>query len=172
MNKFCRLHLTMRWASSSLFIPLVCPPLKPSALKPTVSLPDSITLGPHNIPFSDSAMNLGFILDSKLSTKKHVIKICQTAYFELKCISSIRRFLTEDATNTLVTSYMLSRLDYCKCPLMGTPNSVIQPLPKIQNFAARLVLLAPRHHHSTPLLEKLHWLPISERIKYKYSGQF
>ena len=23
------------------------------------------------------------------------------------------------------------------------------------------------HHHSTPLLEKLHWLPISERIKYK-----
>ena len=25
----------------------------------------------------------------------------------------------------------------------------------------------PRHHHSPPLLEKLHWLPISERIKYK-----
>ena len=47
---------------------------------------------------------------------------------------------------------------------MGTPNSVIQPLQKIQNFAARLVLLAPHHHHATPLLEKLHWLPISERI--------
>ena len=48
-------------------------------------------------------------------------------------------------------------------------NSVIKPLQKIQNFAARLVLLAPRHHHSTPLLEKLHWLiiPISEHIKYK-----
>ena len=50
---------------------------------------------------------------------------------------------------------------------MGTPNSVIQPLQIFQNFAARIVLLAPRHHHSTPLLEKLHWLPISERIKYK-----
>ena len=50
---------------------------------------------------------------------------------------------------------------------MGTPNSVIQPLQKIQNFAARLVLLASRHHHATPLLEKLHWLPISECIKYK-----
>ena len=120
-----------------------------SSLKPsTVSLPDSITLGSHNIPFSDSARNLGFILDSKLSMKKHVIKICQTAYFELKRISSIRRFLTEDATKTLVTSYILSRLEYCNCLLMGTPNSVIQPLQKIQNFAARLVLLAPRHHHS------------------------
>ena len=36
-----------------------------------------------------------------------------------------------------------------------------------ENFAARLVLLAPCHHHSTSLLEKLHWLPISERVKYK-----
>ena len=102
-----------------------------------------MTLGSHNIPFSDSARNLGFILDFKLSMKKHVIKICQTAYFELKRISSIRRFLTEDATKTLVTSYILSRLDCCSCLLMGTPNSVIQPLQKIQNFAARLVLLAP-----------------------------
>ena len=83
-------------------------------------------------------------------------------------ISSLsHRFLTEDAAKTLVTSYILSRLDYCNCLLMGTPNSVIQPLQKIQIFAARLVLLAPRHHHSKPLLEKMHWLPISERIKYK-----
>ena len=55
----------------------------------------------------------------------------------------------------LLNSYILSQLDYCNCLLMGTPNSVIQPLQKIQNFAARLVLLAPRHHHATPLLEKL-----------------
>ena len=31
---------------------------------------------------------------------------------------------------------------------MGTPNVVIQPLQKIKNFAARLVLLAPRRHRS------------------------
>ena len=38
-----------------------------SSLKPsTVSLPDSITLGSYNIPFSDSARNLGFILDSEV----------------------------------------------------------------------------------------------------------
>ena len=109
----------------------------------TFGVKRGIIFGSHNIPFSDSARNLGFILDSKLSMKKHTIKICQTAYFEIKRISSIRRFLTEDATKTLVTSYILSRLDYCNCLLMGTPNSVIQPLQKIQNFAARLALLAP-----------------------------
>ena len=59
-----------------------------TSLKPSTDpLPDLITLGSHNIPFSDSAWNLNeFILDSKLSMKKHVIKICQTAYFELKRI--------------------------------------------------------------------------------------
>ena len=129
-------------------------PFSSSFKTSTISLSDSITLGSHNIPFSDSVRNLGFILDSKLSTKKHVTKVCQTAYFELKRICSIRRFLTEDATKTLVTFCILSRLDYCNCLLMGTPHSVVQPLQKIQNFAARLVLLAPRYHHSTPLLEK------------------
>ena len=139
-----------------------------SSSKPAaISLPDSITLGCRNIPFSYSARNLGFILDSELSMKKHVIKICQTAYFELKHISSICRFLTEDAAQTLVTSYILSWLDYCNCLLMGAQNSVVQPLQKVQNFAARLILMAPRHHHSTALLKKLHWLPISECIKYK-----
>ena len=49
-----------------------------------------------------------FVLDSKLSTKKHIIKVCQTAYFELERISSICRFLTEDATKTLVTTATVS----------------------------------------------------------------
>jgi len=139
-----------------------------SSLKPsTISLPGSVTLGSRNIPFSDSARNFGVILDSNLSMKKHIIKICQTAYFKLKCVRSVHRFLIEDAAMTLVTSYILPRLDYSNCFLMGTPNSVTQPLQKIQNFAARLILLAPCYHHSTPFLEKLHWLPISECIKCK-----
>ena len=78
-----------------------------SSSKPAaISLPDSIAVGCHNIPFSDSVRKVGFILDSELSIKKHIIKICQTAYFELKCISSIRRFLTE-ATRTHTSSHGL-----------------------------------------------------------------
>ena len=50
---------------------------------------------------------------------------------------------------------------------MGTPNSVIQPMQKVQNAAARLILTAPRHQHCTSLLQQLRWLPISECIKYK-----
>ena len=50
---------------------------------------------------------------------------------------------------------------------MGTPNSEIQPMQKVQNTAARLILRAPLHQNCAPLLQQLHWLPISERIKYK-----
>ena len=60
-----------------------------SSSKPAaISLPDSITLGCHNISFSDSARNLGFILDSELSIKKHVVSssnvFVQSADFSLK----------------------------------------------------------------------------------------
>ena len=78
------------------------------------------------------------------------------------------------------TKYRLNE-DGCRALIEGgwvkwvcTPNSVIQPLQKIQNFAARLVLSAPRRQHSTPFLEekKMHWLPISERIKYKFASMW
>ena len=99
--------------------------------------------------------------------KQHVMKVCQTACNELKRLSSVRSYRTEDATKKLVTSCVLSRLDYCNSLLTGTPNSVIQPMQKVRNSAARLILRAPRHQHCTPFLQQLHWLPISERIKYK-----
>ena len=41
-----------------------------------------------------------------------------------------------------------------------------KPIQKVQNTAARLILRAPRHHNCTPLQQQLHWLPISEHMKY------
>ena len=108
-----------------------------------------------------------FILDSNLTMKQDVIKICQTAYYELKRINCIRRYLTEDAAKQLVASYGLFRLDCCNSLFMGTPNSVNQPMQKVQNTAARLILRAPCHQNCTPLLQQLHGLLISERLKYK-----
>ena len=42
----------------------------------------------------------------------------------------------------------------------------IQLMQKVQNTAACLIRRAPRHQNCTPLLQQLHWLPVSERIKY------
>ena len=46
-------------------------------------------------------------------------------------------------------------------------KKVIQPLQRVQNSAASLIFRAPFRQPTTPLLYQLHWLPVSERIKYK-----
>ena len=124
------------------------------------SLSDSISLVSCNIQFTRKVRDLGFWLDSDVTTKQHVIKIFQSAYLQLKHISSICQYLTEEATKTLVTSCKLSRLDFCNSLLVATPNSIIQPLQTLQNSAARLVFRSQRTQHCTPLLNKLHCLAI------------
>ena len=75
------------------------------------SLPSSLTLASSDIEFSDTVRDLGVFLDSDLSMKQHVTKVCQLAYMEFRRIAAIRPFLTENATKTLASSYILSRLD-------------------------------------------------------------
>ena len=122
----------------------------------------------YAIPFS--SQNYRINPNTKDETKLTCTNIKYTCWRDGQTDRQINRQkhrLTEDAARQLVTSCVLSRVDYCNSLLMGTPNSVIQPMQKVQNRAARLILRAPRHQNCTPLLQQLHWLPISERIKYK-----
>ena len=81
-------------------------------------------------------------------------------------MSSIRHYLTLDATKTLVSTSILSRLDYCNSLLIGCPQTLLKPL-QVQNSAAKLIYKAKGSTHCTPLLLELHWLPIAQRTKYK-----
>ena len=49
----------------------------------------------------------------------------------------------------------------------GLPSSTIEPLQRVLNAAARLVLNLRPSDHITPALQQLHWLPIESRITYK-----
>ena len=88
-------------------------------------------------------------------------------YFQLRKIGNIRDCLTESVTKTLVTSLILSKLDYCNSLLVGLPIETINRLQTVQNNAARLVFRKRKYDHVTPLLYELHWLPVSKRIDYK-----
>ena len=102
--------------------------------------------------------------------KQQVDKICQTAYFEIRKIGSIRQFLTTEATKILATSLVLSRLDYCNFLLAGIPQKLVSKVQRVMNCAARLVCKAPKREHVTPPprhLVDLHWLCVERRIEYK-----
>ena len=78
----------------------------------------------------------------------------------------MRAQLDRDVTLTLVTSLMLSRLDYCNSVLAGLPASILAPLQRVLHAAARLVNgLRPHDHVSTvsPTLKELHWLAAADQ---------
>ena len=131
------------------------------------NLPISITIGNAQIPFKQSVKNLGFTLDCHLTMNAHVSNIARTFYFELRCLASICRFLTSTATATLVSAFVLSRIDYCNSLLFGSTHDVTPHLQRIQNYAARVILRLPMSSSITTHLRSLHWLPVKVRCTYK-----
>ena len=122
-----------------------------------------------DIPFSQSARNLGFYLDETLSMDAHIKYLCRILLCQLRRNGKkkIRSFLSTDAANKLAVSLILSRLDYCISLLAGIHDNKLNKLQRIQNHAARLVLRQSRHASATALLRTLHWLPVKARIQYK-----
>ena len=108
------------------------------------NLPTSITIGNAQVPFKQSVKNLGFTLDCHLTMNTHVTNIARTCYFELRRLASIRIFLNSTATATLVSAFVLSRIDYCSSLLFGSSHDVTSHLQRIQNYAARVILCLPK----------------------------
>ena len=102
-----------------------------------------------------------------MSFQNHISAVCQSSYFELRKISSIRHYLSFDATKVLMCSLVLSRLDYGNALLAGSFEYLLDRFQKVQNNAARLICKSSKKKHVTPLLKSLHWLPVRSRIKYK-----
>ena len=127
----------------------------------------SIQLGSSTITPSRTARNLGVVMDHQLSFTDHIATTTRSCRFALYNIRKIRPFLSEQATQLLVQALVLSRLDYCNALLAGLPACTIKPLQLIQNAAARVVFNEPKTAHVTPLLIRLHWLPVAARIKFK-----
>ena len=93
--------------------------------------------------------------------------MCKVSSFHLYNIRRIRKYLTNDITQTLVHAFVTARIDYCNSLLFGVPAIYLNKLQRIQNSAARLVCLIPRYNHITPVLYSLHWSPVSFRIDFK-----
>ena len=120
------------------------------------NLPTSITMSNAQVPFRQSVKNLGFTLDCHLTMKAHVSYIARTCYLELRRLASICRFLTSTATATLVSAFVLSRIDYCNSLLFGSTHDVTSHLQRIQNYAARVILRLPKSSNITTHFNSLH----------------
>ena len=127
----------------------------------------SLRVGDCVVRVTDSVRNLGVQFDAEMTMESHVTAVCRSAIFHLRNISRIRRYLTAAATEQIVHAFVTSRLDISNALLYRLPLKQTQRLQKIQNWAARLIDGAMRYSHATPLLKKLHWLPIAVRVELK-----
>ena len=117
---------------------------------------------------SDSARNLGVIFDSGLEFKSHISSICRSSFLQIRQIRQIRSSLDKNSAIILANSLVQSKIDYCNSLLSGLPTISIIRLQRVQNSLARVVCRSSRlQTHSSALLKHLHWLPVSQRIKYK-----
>ena len=128
---------------------------------------ESLELDNCIINFKESVKYLGVNLDQTLSMTKQISSICRSCFLELRKIASIRKYLNKEALTTLVLTKIISQLDYCNSVYYRIPDEQLNRLQRVQNAAARLILGKKKRDHITPLLRKLHWLPVKARCQYK-----
>ena len=91
-----------------------------------------VSISGYDIPFSQSARNLGVFIDETLSMDVHIKYLRRILFCQLRRLGKICPFLSTDAANKLAVSFILTRLDYCNSLLAGLPDNKLNKLQRIQ----------------------------------------
>ena len=116
---------------------------------------------------SYQAKSLGVIIDSDLNFEPQIRNTTRISFYHLRNIAKMQPFLSQTDTERVMHSFITSRLDYGNPLLSNMPKKVVGRLQMVQNAAARVLTRTRRRAHITPVLESLHWLPVSFRIDFK-----
>lgn len=125
-----------------------------------------LRIGTNTVRTSSEARNLGIVFDNTMKMQRHISNICQSSYFHLRNIRSIRKYLSKRSAEQLIHAFVTTRLDHCNSLLCGLPETALHGLQLIQNTAARIIALKRKYDHISPVLHALHWLPIRHRITF------
>ena len=98
-----------------------------------------------------SARNLGFIFDEhNISLSLTIYALSKSCYSHIRELRCIRPYLDFKTDNTIATSIVHSKLDYCNSLYYNLPYSQLNRLQQIQKCLARAVFKAPKFTHTTP----------------------
>ena len=128
---------------------------------------ESVRVGDEEIMGVQQVRNIGAFFDNELKMDIQVKNMCKGAWLNLYNIGKIRKYLTQDQSETVIHAYVTSKLDANNALLAGTTSLLKTQLQRVQNAAARLITQKKKDDDITPLLMDLHWLPIEDRIVFK-----
>ena len=86
---------------------------------------------------------------------------------QLRDFRHVKQFLTHDGSVLVANALVISRLDNCNSLLRNLSKFNLRKLQCIQNSAARIVSNTSRYASETPVLKKLHWVPVEHHSVFK-----
>ncbi len=107
------------------------------------------------------------VFDSNMTLENNIHKVCQSCNLELRKLFAVRKQLGFNEHKLFATAFILSRSDYCNSLYLGLPDVLLRKLQRVLNMAARYVFDMPKYSSTSGLLQKLHWLPVQYRMKFK-----
>ena len=115
----------------------------------------------------DSVRNLGVWFDADFSFSEHIKRTCKACFLQMRDLRRIRKYLIPEVAVRAANALVSSRLDYCNSLFRGLSGFNQYKLQSIQNTLARIVTNHRKYAHVTPILQKLHWLPVKYRCIFK-----
>ena len=80
---------------------------------------------------SKSVRNLGVCLDSDLTMKTHVDRTVSRCFYALRQLRSVRRSVPSDVFQSLLASFVLTRLEYGNATLYS--RDLVKPINRLQS---------------------------------------
>jgi len=132
-------HLRLNGAKTEQ---LWCSPRRQQEYLPNIPL----LIGSDTVQPVWCVRNLGIYIDSDLSMRSYVSKAVSNCFAALRRLRSIRRLVSQPVLIlSLVTSLIMTRLNYGSVTLAGLPGHLLYRLQSVLNAVARLVCYAQKY---------------------------
>ena len=133
-------------------------------------IPSNFTIsfdGVDIIP-TTNVKNLGIYMDRYMTFEVHIDNMSRKVIGSLSFLNrNIHLFFDVQTRINVVKTLILSIINYCSS-IWGMANvTQLSRVQKLQNFAAKVAYGgAKKRDHVSPIIEKLRWLKIDEKIEY------
>ena len=120
-----------------------------------------------SIPYSTTAKNLGVIFSDTLSWKHHISLVSNKVNATLHQLKLHKNLFPTHVRSQLVSSLIFPHFDYCCLVFYDLTAELNIKLQRLMNSSIRFIYNLQRDEHITPYINKLSWMDIKTRRKFK-----
>ena len=110
------------------------------------------SMGNKKLTTTANARSLGLVIDDDMIFHVHISDICRSSFYQVRNLSTIRKYLTRESSEIAMHAFITSKLDYCNSLLYGFRKMQLKKLQYVQNTAATIITRTRKFDHITPFL--------------------